>query len=207
MQRLRELASQEHHLFRWKTFVSSLKVQILTLWQTYSPNLRDSSHTTSIFPVRVKNELSVKVQWRRLVLFSCLKCDSASHIKLTRPQTPGKFMSSLYLGCAKRILPFYRNEHLFSLISRQATDAWRIGPLQCCSICFPEQRWWWCFLPNGAFCQSLLTGTWMSDDLKGFCALVAFLWRWLDLKCASCEPKPLFFPCLCTLLRFWHLNV
>lgn len=56
-----ELTVQKHHLFRWENFGRHQRVTGCIV-RTYGCNLSETSLTSSIFPVPVKNELSVKVQ-------------------------------------------------------------------------------------------------------------------------------------------------
>lgn len=123
-----------------------------------------------------------------------------SHIKLTQPQMDTRL---IYVPCKSDRLPLHQNVHPFWLISGSRD--------QCCFSVFSRER-----SASSASAHRYLNVWW----LEGVPCFSGLLWRWLDLKCASCEPKPFYFPfhfpfTLC--IRFhivhyvavsprWHLN-
>lgn len=82
-----ELTVQERHLFRCENFCRHQRMTGCIV-RTYGRNLSETSHTSFIFPVPVKNELSIKVQWHCLIspLQPPILNANPSHIKLTQPQ-------------------------------------------------------------------------------------------------------------------------
>ncbi len=110
--------------------------------------------------------------------FKCYSFAYKTHYK-SHYTTNGHLANLCPLESDECMLPL----HLFLLVSYQGNGSRRwVAPVL--FLCFPESEWS-VFSLRSKVLECLMT--WRSAVFSGL------LWRWLDLKCASCDPKPFIF--------------